>query len=170
MDLCAELTLQVIRFVQAPIEAPHSPLEWVFVREGRRAGWVEARQLLTEAPKPLIVAALSEPGMIGSWGMAALRDQHLARAEHGLRNQQQWLEEKAARFRWSETDVMLFETLADKLELPLSELRRWLKEYAIFAGWTVGAGPDPARPGRLLIRNPAGEWSPGMVCEPHTDH
>ena len=75
MDLCAELTLQVLRFVQQPVDPPSSPREWVFVPEGRRAGWIEARQLLANAAKPLMVAALLEPGMIGSWGVRALRDQ-----------------------------------------------------------------------------------------------
>lgn len=166
LDLCAELTLQVLRFVQQPADPPCSPLHWLFIPEGRRTGWLEARQLLADAPKPLMVAALSEPGMIGSWGIRALRDHDLARAEHSLINQQQWLEEAATRYRWAAGDKILFETAADSLELPLDELRRWLREYAIFAGWTVGEGPDAARPGRLFIRKPNGGWSPGMICKP----
>lgn len=167
MDLCAELTLQVIRFVQEPRDPPSSPREWVFFPEGRRASWPVARTLLADARKPLMVAPLAEPGMIGSWGIHALKDDHLARAEHGLANQQQWLIEHAAHFGWTPTDIILFETEADHLELPMAELERWLKEYALPVGWTVGEGPDKARPGRLLIRRSHGDWSPGLVCHSH---
>lgn len=167
MDLCAELTLQVIRFVQQPRDQPSSPREWVFVPEGRRAGWPMARTLLAGARKPLMVAPLSEPGMIGSWGIHALKDDDLARAEHGLANQQQWLIEAATHFGWTPTDRILFETEADQVELSVAELERWLKEYALPVGWKVGEGPDKDRPGRLLIRRASGDWSPGMVCHAH---
>jgi len=164
MDVCAELTLQVIRFVQQPIDAPCSPLEWVFIPEGRRASWADARRLLSEAPKPFIVAPISEPGMIGSWGVRALQGEHLARVEHNLRNQQRWLEEAVNHHHWAETDQVLFESPGDELELSLSDLRRWLVEYAVIAGWTISEGPDAARPGRLVIRKANGVWSPGMVA------
>lgn len=167
MDLCAELTLQIIRFVQQPRNPPSSPREWVFFPEGRRVAWPLARTLLADAPKPLMVAPLAEPGMIGSWRIRALTGDHLAKAEHGLANQQQWLSEHATRFSWARTDLVLFETEADQLELSVAELERWLKEYALPVGWTVGEGPDKDRPGRLLIRRSRGDWSPGLVGHSH---
>ena len=167
MDLCAELTLQVVRHVQQPREAPASPREWVFVPEGRRANWIVARDLLSAARKPLIVSPLAECGMIGTWAMHALHDEHLARAEHGVANQQQWLAEHADHYRWTASDLVVFETEGDKLELPLTELQRWLQEYAVIVGWTVGEGPDANRPVRLSICRPTGDWSPGMACHHH---
>lgn len=165
MDRCAELTLHVLRFVQQPLDPPCSPREWLIVPEGRRLGWIATREHLAGLPKPLMVAALAEPGMIGTWNVATLPDQSAASARQSFASQQQWLEGAVAQYGWSAGDRVLFETAGDSLEMSLADLRRWLQEYAFFAGWTVSEGPDQDRPARLLIRRPDGAWSPGMACE-----
>src|SRR5947199_270545 len=113
MDICAALTLHVTRFVQMPVEAPASPLRWTFVPEGRRAGWHEAGDLLSNAPKPLMVAPLLEPGLLGTWGISALGGSDRARADHELSNQLAAFDDQASELELGDDSRILFETPAD---------------------------------------------------------
>jgi hypothetical protein len=165
LDPCAELTLQVLRFVQQPLENPSFPRRWTLIPEGQRLGWVAAREWLASQPKPIMVAALAEPGLIGTWSATGVPDKGAENTAQSFASQQQWLEGAVAKYGWTDSDRVLFETVGDSLELSLTDLRRWLREYAFFAPWTVGEGPDRERPARLLVRRPDGSWSPGMTCE-----
>lgn len=167
MDLCAELTLHVMRFVQEPRDPPSSPRQWLLLPEGRRAAWPIARAFLADAPKPLMVAPLFESGMLGWWDLSALAGDHRRLVDRDFANQQEWLATHATHRGWSPKATILFETEADQVELPMTELGRWAREYAIPVGWTLGDGPDKDRPGRLLIRRSQGEWSPGAACQVH---
>ncbi len=165
MDLCAELTLHVLRFVQSPDDPPVSPAKWHFVPDGVQVAWPEARRLLRDAVKPIIVAPLAEPGMIGTWGVAALTGMARARAEHNLANQVNFLRGFAAEHGLRQDDSILFETAADRLVLSLAELDRWLHDYGIHMGWTLSDQPaGECRARMLVLKHLGGPWSPGMSC------
>lgn len=164
MDLAAELTLHVLRFVQQPVDPPMSPARWTLLPEGRTATWPEARALLAGAVKPLMVSPLAEQGLIGSWGIRALTGEHLARVEHNLQNQAEAFEYSARQLGLTDDDQVLLETFADEIAVPVPEMRRYFSEYAVIVPWSMHAGPDAARRGRLLLLRPDRTWSPGMSC------
>jgi hypothetical protein len=108
-----------------------------------------------------------DPGFLGTWGLGALRDEFLARTKHGLDNQLSAFEDGVGRLQLRDTDNILFETAADQIAVTVADARRWMRDYVITGGWTLGEGPDTTHPARLLIiRTFDRTWSPGMVCTP----
>ena len=126
MDLCAELTLHVVRFLeQGAGESPFSG-RWSFVPSLQTATWPEAQRLLAGARKPLIVAPLLEPGFLGTWTVDSLHGQELAAANHQLSNQQKYFEAKIGHFALDDTDSARFSGGETSLSFLVSDLRRWL--------------------------------------------
>ena len=67
MDIGAELTLQIARFAQDRSDAPRSAARWFLLPGSTPLTWAEARDALAALPKPVLVAPLSEPGLLGVW-------------------------------------------------------------------------------------------------------
>jgi len=166
MDICAELTLRIARFIQVSETPPQSPAYWFFVPEFRRAGWSTALELLANAPKPLIVAPLPEPGLVGTWGLRALTGEDRARADHQFANQEAFFADRITHLQLGEDDSIAFDSGADTVSLSVREFKRWLREYAVCAGSTLDPGTMSANSGALVVRRPDGHWSPGAAC-PH---
>jgi hypothetical protein len=47
---------------------------------------------------------------------------------------------------------------------PVTEIRRWLSEYALTWGWMFGRPTDASHHVRLLVLKDGYRWSPGDVC------
>ncbi|HEY9226251.1 MAG TPA: hypothetical protein VIP11_06375 [Gemmatimonadaceae bacterium] len=163
-DIAAELTLRVARFLQMPDGPPASPARWFFVPEFYSAGWDEAGSLLAEAPKPLIVAPLPDPGFLGTWFLGALKGVHRSRAEHQLQNQQAFFAAQLQHLGLTDTHTIVFESGADESVVDVATFKRWLQEYVVCAGSTLQRSAPAPHSAALLIRRPHGGWSPGMTC------
>jgi hypothetical protein len=166
MDVCANLTLHVARFLQMPAEQPSSPVRWTFIPDGRQASWIEAADFLTSLPKPLIVAPLLEAGLLGIWIVDRLPELERKSAEYQVANQCAFVENQLEQLAVSGGAGILFETDADRIVLAAPDFRRWIREYSVLAGSRLGQGPDASCPARLLVRRAAGQWSPGAACGP----
>ena len=167
MDLCAELTLQLLRFVQMPAGPPASPTGWTLAPDCVTIPWLAVRELLSSVPKPVIVAPLSEPGMFGMWDVAVLRGDTRARIEHQIANQLLFARERLPLTAGRDDALVLFESEADKLRLPYSDLMKWLREYVLVVGWTVQENANTGEAARLLARRPDTCWSPGLEWHVH---
>jgi hypothetical protein len=161
MDLAAELTLQIARFLQTRAEAPRAPLEWGFVPGPERYSYGQAREALTNAEKPIVLGVLHHPGYLARWRAQTLDVGERRKVAHALANQQAYLEEKLTGRGLTDESVITFEAWGDRLDLPLSELRRWMREYLVICGWTIGESSDATHAVRLLVLHGTGGWSPG---------
>jgi hypothetical protein len=164
-DAAAELTLRIARFVQMPESPPASPARWFFVPEFYSAHWEEAGDLLTAAPKPLIVAPLPDPGFLGTWYAGALTGVHRARADHQLQNQQAFFRSQMRQLALADHDTLVFESGADETVIQVVDFKRWLHDYAVCAGTTLQSSAPAPHAGALMVRRPHGGWSPGMSCK-----
>lgn len=158
MDLCAELTLRLIRIGQEALDPRSSMIDWTFFPEMRRASWSDARDILVAAPKPALVAALVEPGAVALWTSTALEGESRSALEYQVANQCEYYNEKLAGLGLVDSDEI--ETPDSEFRLPVSEFRRWATEYCISSigvGMTASQSP---RIGRLLVRVPGGGQPP----------
>lgn len=160
MTAPAELTLRVSRLVQqsASARGVTSP-EWFLVPAFRPATWAEARTLLTDAPKPLIVAPLVEPGLLGIWEVGRLEPEHRAAAERALANQVAFHTERIPLHGLSATDTLSLTTADGPFTLSVAEFMQWSREYATPAGVSVTSTPVPGL-GQILVRPPGGGGPP----------
>src|SRR5258705_13830499 len=73
----AELSLQIVRRAQsfARPDVPQAPDLWLLWPGGERLDWVRARARLGALGKPLLVAPLLEPGMLGIWPIDTLDEE-----------------------------------------------------------------------------------------------
>jgi hypothetical protein len=165
IDISAELTLRIARFIQMPDTPPASPARWFFVPEFYSASWEEAGALLAAAPKPLVVAPLPDPGFLGTWHIGALAGVHRARADHQLHNQQAFFAAHLEHLGLSETHTVVFDSGADETVIDAASLRRWLREYAVCVGSTLQRQAPAPHAAALIVRWPHGGWSPGMACD-----
>ena len=96
MDIGAELTLQIVWRAQthARPDGARSPESWLFWPRGERVDWEGARAMLGALPKPLLVAPLLEPGMLGLWTADALDEPCRQVVARGIANQVQYYADK----------------------------------------------------------------------------
>jgi hypothetical protein len=163
MDTCAELTLRLVRAGQEALNPVSSMLDWDFFPEHQHATWSQAREILTQAAKPLIVAPLLESGSVAIWSVAALQPQHRAALEPEFANQCQYVNEKLAALALEDTDHV--ETPDGTFTLTVAEFRQWAAQYAIHVGIGMTASQVP-RTGRILIRPPGGGRPVGWIDRP----
>ncbi|MDP1858692.1 MAG: hypothetical protein Q8K82_08475 [Gemmatimonadaceae bacterium] len=165
MDGAAELTLQIASFLQTEPEAPRSPARWAFVPgpgQGRYT-FAEAAVCLAAIDKPVVIGVLNQPGYLALWRAVGLEAAELRTVEQTLANQLAFLSAKLAHFGAGEEDLVEFEGWGAKVQLPASELRRWLGEYAVTWMWTVGAPTDDTHGARLLVKQSDRRWSRGHM-------
>ncbi|MGZ3331393.1 MAG: hypothetical protein ACXU9O_11525 [Gemmatimonadaceae bacterium] len=160
MDTCAELTLRLVRAGQEALNPRSSMVDWDFFPEHQHATWSQAREILTQATKPLIVAPLLESGSVAIWSVAALQPQHRAIYERELANQCEYFKEKLATFALDDTDRI--ETPNGTFTLTVAEFRQWATQYTVLVGISVTATPV-AHTGRILIRPPGGGKPVGWI-------
>ena len=163
MDACAELTLRLVRAGQEALNPRNSLLDWVFFPEHQHATWSQAREILTAAGKPLIVAPLLESGSVAIWSISALQAQHRTALEREFANQCQYFSEKLAALALDDTDQI--ETPDGDFTLTVAEFRQWATQYTVSVGIGMTASPV-ARTGRILIRPPGGGRPVGWIDRP----
>ncbi len=165
MPIPADLTLHVSRLVQqaSPARPVNSP-EWFLVPAFRPATWAEARALLTDAPKPLIVAPLVEPGLLGVWEVGRLKPEHRAAAERAIATQVAFHTERIPLHGLSATDTLSLTAADGPFTMSVAEFIQWSREYATPAGVSVTSTPGPGM-GQILVR-PAGGGGPPLEVPP----
>lgn len=154
MDIPAEFTLRIVRFVQEQ-HVLKSMVGWFFVPEWRHASWPEARELLAVAPKPLIVAALTEPGYIATWSLDDVPSADRDGAARHITNSIEYYAEKLEICGLREADTLVLDMPGEQFHLAVSEFEQWYREYAVSLGVTVQTTPTPHL-GRVLVRPPGG--------------
>lgn len=166
MDPAAALTLQIACFLQASEEAPRSPRHWALIPGPGRGvdTFASAAARLAALEKPVVVGALDEPGYVAVWRPDALDFAERGHIEHTLRNQQAGLAAMLAHLGAGDDAVVLFEGWGARVALPAAEVRRWLGEYALTWGWTIGPPTDASHAARLLVLKGGRRWSPGHAC------
>ena len=88
------------------------------------------------------------------------------RCDHEWRNQQWSLDSMLDTLRIPDDAIVRFESWSDTLDVPLPELRRWIRDYMVMCGWTLGEPTDDSHQARLFIRHADNTWSPGSVWNP----
>ena len=169
MDLCAELTLRASRLLQEHRGPESSFAFWYFLPEFHRTGWAEARMLLANAPKPLLVSPLVEPGMLATWRLDVMGPGLRPASDHHAANQVEYYEAKLKAVGLDDGCSVELRTPSGELSLPVPEFRRWYHEY-LFAGVSVAKTVDP-RIGRLLLHPPGGGrpigWDASLPLDDH---
>lgn len=169
MDLCAELTLRASRLLQEHRGPESSFAFWFFLPEFRKASWDEARELLTGAPKPLIVSPLVEPGFLATWRLDVMGPALRPASDYHAANQAEYYEAKLKVVGLDDRGAVELRVPTGDLTIPVPEFRRWYREY-IFAGMTVVKTTDP-QVGRLMLHPPGGGrpigWDPSLPVEAH---
>jgi hypothetical protein len=160
MDVYAELTLRLVRAGQEALNPRSSMVDWVFFPDHQRATWSQARAILAEATKPLIVAPLLESGSVAIWSVSALQPQHRTVLEREFTNQCEYFNEKLVGFALDDSDQI--ETPDGTFTITVAEFRQWATQYTVFVGISITATPV-ARRGRILIRPPGGGRPVGWI-------
>ena len=145
MDTGAELTLQIVRRTQSyarPDVAP-APDSWLLWPGGERLDWVSTRTRLGALGKPLLVAPLLEPGMLGLWSIDTLDDERKQAVRRGVATQVQYYADKLAALG-VEGGPIRFESGTSQHEMSRDGFLRWASEYAINAGISLEAAADAA--------------------------
>ena len=161
MDVCAEFTLRIIRLAQETVQLNRTSVEWMFFPEGRHGPWTAARDILAATPKPVMIAALLEPGAIAMWSVDEMLPSERARAEHEFANQSAYFEEKLSLLGLGNGDSIALTTLAGEFTMTVADFRRWMREYAL----SLGVGLDRSSvsgTGRISVRPPGGGRPLGM--------
>lgn len=166
MNTAVDLALQIACFLQADDATPSSPRQWVLVpgHGGGTDSYAGAAARLEALEKPVVLGALDQPGYVAVWRPSAFDQAERRHVEQTLRNQQAGLAAKLAALGAGEADVVLFEGWGSRIELPAAEVRRWLGEYALTWGWTIGPPTDASHAARLLVLKHGRRWSPGHTC------
>ncbi len=159
MDIGAELTLQIVRLVQARPGAARSPAFWTFWPQGGRATWAEARDFLAGAAKPVLVAPLIEPGAIGVFTLGQFPEPVQRRLASEFENQVGYYEEKLASVGPADGASLRFEPATEECVLGVGEFMRWARDYAIGVGISIAPSPEP-RVFRITVRPPGGGGPP----------
>lgn len=160
MDAGAELTLRLVRAGQEALNPRSSMVNWIFFPNHQHATWPQAREILTGAEKPLIVAPVLESGSVAIWSVSALQPQHRTVLEREFANQCGYFDEKLAALALDDADQI--ETPDGTFTLTVAEFRQWATQYTVFVGIGMTETPVAGR-GRILIRPPGGGRPVGWI-------
>jgi hypothetical protein len=166
MDPVAELTLHIVCFLQGRPENPRSPREWVLIpgHGGGPASFPETAKRLAALEKPVLVGALNQPGYVAVWLPRDFDDAQRRHIDHTVWNQRQWLSSKLEQLECNDSAIIMFEGFGQQTTVTGVDVRRWLGEYALTWGWTLGPATDSSHDARLLVLKDGRHWSPGDIC------
>ena len=148
-DLGAEFTLRVAAIAQSPIPGADHPKRWFLLPEIRSAGWDEAKEILTRAPKPLLVTPLSDPGDLLAQPSAQLGPA----MEKDLANQIAFYEEKIPRLGYVDEDLLILGTAQGEFAFSIRDFKQWLRDYQMLARVVLSRTTDP-RVAQILVLGP----------------
>ena len=145
MDTGAELTLQIVRRTQsyARPDVAQAPDSWLLWPGGERLDWVSTRTRLGALGKPLLVAPLLEPGMLGLWSTDTLDEERQQAVRRGITDQVRYYADKLVALG-VEGGPIRFESGTSQCEMSRDEFLRWASEYAINVGISLEAAADAA--------------------------
>jgi len=155
MDTGAELTLQIVRRAQsyARPDVLQAPDLWLLWPSGERLDWVKARARLGALAKPLLVAPLLEPGMLGLWPIDTLDEERRQVVGRGVANQVQYYADKLAALGVGDGPIR-FEAGSSQYEMSRDEFLHWATEYAINVGISLEAAADAASARVRILPSP----------------
>lgn len=157
MTTPADLTLLVLRLIQG---APRPPVkEWYLLPAFVEATQQEACEMLGTARKPVVVAPLLEPGIVGLWTLADLEVEARVKAERELANRMAYFEAKLSSMWPDGVDTVRLKEGDADLRLDLAAFRAWARDYYIAVGHGLEREHDP-RVARLTIRPTGGGRRP----------
>ena len=159
MQKGAELTLRITHRVQAQWrpDISESTALWTIWPRGERVDWDGARALLGRLPKPVLVAPLLEPHMLGLWTVEMLDAGHRQVVGREMANQVQYYADKLSVLR-AEDGPVRFGLGAASVEMTRDEFLHWATEYAINVGISLETS---AKAGVAHVRvRPAGGGPP----------
>ena len=161
MDTGAELTLQIVRLAHshAAGDASRVPQRWTVWPYGERCDWEGARALLSRLAKPVLIAPLAEPGMLGLWTVDMLAEEHRRAASRELNNQTRYLADKLAAL--DDPSSVRFGSGASAYRMTCAELLQWTAEYALNLGVSLGPSTE-AGVAHVLVR-PSGGGAPPLT-------
>ncbi|HRP08693.1 MAG TPA: hypothetical protein PLL69_09405 [Gemmatimonadales bacterium] len=158
MDPAVELTLRLIRAGQEALNPMSSLSGWVLFPSLKQLQWREARDMLSSVPKPVIVAALVEPGAVALWSAPELTPEGRRSLDAQIRNQRDNFEAMISAIGLDPSDEI--ETPDQGFRLSVTDFRRWTQDYCISViGLSLAASSTP-RTGRLQVRRPGGHQPP----------
>jgi hypothetical protein len=140
MDTGAELTLRIVQRAQSHVrpDVPQAPDLWLLWPGGERIDWVSTRTRLGALAKPLLVAPLLEPGMLGLWPIDTLDEARKQVVRHEVANQVQYYADKLAALGVEHGPIRL-ESGTSQCEMSRDEFLHWATEYAINVGISLEA-------------------------------
>ena len=162
----AELTLQIIDYLQSDPDAPRPVRQWVFVPGPGRglATLAEAAEQLSGVETPLVVGALEHAGYVALWRPSAIGEAEWPHIRHTLENQVLGLDEKLAHYGVDDGGVIRFEGWRSHLDVPVPVVRRWFGECAVTWGWTIDRATDATHHARLWVLHNSRRRPPGDAC------
>ena len=162
MDTGAELTLQIGRLVQSHAcgDVAPTPDAWLFWPRGDRLDWEGARGLLSRLTKPLLIAPLLEPGMLGLWTLDTIDEAHRQVVGQEISNQVQYYADKLTALS-TQSAVVRFGSGTAAYQMTRDEFLHWAAEYAINVGISLAASSDPGV--AVVTVRPTGGGRPPLV-------
>jgi hypothetical protein len=174
--IAAELTAAMLRFdierlprnyLALPYDNPGrlGEVAYLFLPRQDLVLDVDLVHHLEALPKPVILGALAQKGMIATWWPSAMDERALHVWEHTLANQKQSAESMVSGLGLAKEDPILLETTAQTLLIATDAFRHWTETYGVHIAWTLGdSNGDPRARVRLhLIRGDGGR-TPGQSC------
>jgi hypothetical protein len=154
----------MLRFVHAGRNGAQ-PAIWYVVPNPAPLSYPGLCKALDEHPKPILVAALAEPGLVGVWSFASEDSPQKQFLRSNLRSQLAYLKHKVAALAPDNPEVtVLLEIEGESEVYSLAQLEAWARDFGVVAcGWTMTNNEDDSRaPLRLILRRPDGTFSPGL--------
>ena len=158
MNVQAELTLQIARLVQ-PRNQRRTPAGLMFWPDGFRVTWAEANAFLADAPKPVIVAPLVEPGLLGLWSQADISAARKDAFAAELANQRQYYEEKLHALGLGPQDLIHAEWTTPEQTVTVNDFLRWADDYVMPVPISLERS-DESGAVRLIVSPPGGGAPP----------
>lgn len=170
LSSAAELTLQVVTFLQSEHAATRYPTIWTFVPTRQR--WPggpglstrEAAEYLDGLPKPILVGALNHPGLLALWTPDALESTEREYVSRLVANQVAGFAEMLPQLDATLPDIVVFENQGTMTRVSTSTFSEWLTNFGLTWGWRLGLPTDGTHRARLLVLHGSGKWSPGDSC------
>ena len=104
--------------------------------------------------KPVLVAPLLEPGMLGLWSINTFDEAHKQVVGRQIINQVQYYADKLTALN-VEQGLVRFGSGTSAYEMTRDEFLQWATEYALDVGISLGASTD-AGVARILVRTSSG--------------
>jgi hypothetical protein len=154
----ADLTLRVVRAVQGPPRG--AVVQWFIVPDLEEVGWSGLTRMLAALPKPVVIAPLLQPGMIGVWTIGSLTESQRHIVRRLTKNRVDYFREKLDLLSDAPVQTIEFRPEDEnKLRMTRTDFERWIRDFSVSVGITVVSTGDPTM-ARLIVLLPGSGSSP----------